>query len=115
MTPHQVTPPPVDFEPSTLTEDSSKSVVLPEDATEAHDSAVEETNKILEEELVSEDKSATLEKEKVLTPYGLPCVRELLRFLVSIITTQDRSVYIFVAEMRTPLYTAELLYSNTLK
>ena len=27
------------------------------------------------------------EKGKILTPYGLPCVRELLRFLVSLINT----------------------------
>ena len=30
-------------------------------------------------------------KDKVLTPYGLPCVRELLRFLISIINTQERT------------------------
>ena len=31
-------------------------------------------------------------KHVTLVPYGLPCVRELLRFLVSIINMRERSV-----------------------
>jgi len=30
-------------------------------------------------------------RDKLLIPYGLSCVRELLRFLISLISTQDRS------------------------
>ena len=59
-----------------------------EDLSESHDSPVEVTNEIQEERPVSEQKEPQ-EKEKVLTPYGLPCVRELLRFLVSIISSED--------------------------
>lgn len=83
MTPQQETPPPVD-----PIADSADSPDQSEEGVESHDSVVEATNQSLEEERPA---SRMKEKrDKVLTPYGLPCVRELLRFLVSIISTEDR-------------------------
>lgn len=90
MTPHQETPPPpplTDSAPSTgspITEPSDQS----EDAVESCDVVEKATDENLEEEGVSDEKVSD-EKGKVLTPYGLPCVRELLRFLVSIINTEE--------------------------
>lgn len=62
-------------------------------AVESHDQEPDPANETPEdnsEELESVAKEKEEVKDKVLTPYGLPCVRELLRFLVSIINTQDR-------------------------
>ncbi len=62
-----------------------------DESPESPDPSLEPTNHSTDEVVVleEEEKSEAREKEKDLTPYGLPCVRELLRFLVSIISTED--------------------------
>lgn len=48
------------------------------------------TDQSLGDGLVLKGEKRVRAKEKVLTPYGLPCVRELLRFLVSLVSTEER-------------------------
>ena len=85
-------------DPSLASPPESSPVDQSDSAVESHDSAVDLTNQTQEEGSEAEGKSppaaaaaavAGEERVKVLTPYGLPCVRELLRFLVSIISTED--------------------------
>ena len=96
MTPHQETPPPVD--PASTSDDpslppaepSSPSSDQSEAAKQSHDTAVAEvTHQGHKEGGEEAEEKAGQEKSKFLTPYGLPCVRELLRFLVSIISTEE--------------------------
>ena len=49
-------------------------------------------------ELVSSDICyvASRHKRATLMPYGLPCIRELLRFLVSIINMRERYIYMYI-------------------
>jgi len=59
-----------------------------ETETESHDQEGVESTK----EFVSSDvfNVTTRHKHGSFTPYGLPCVRELMRFLISIINVRDR-------------------------
>ena len=77
MTPHQETPPPIE---SVASDDAPES---PADDADGVGGVAEENAESAGDEKTEQD------KDKVLTPYGLPCVRELLRFLVSIISTDD--------------------------
>ena len=55
------------------------------------DKLTNQNNGILSE-IVSNDVACASSRHKagVLPPHGLPCLRELLRFLISIINTTDR-------------------------
>jgi len=96
LTPQQETPPPTD---STCDLSETNSSVAVADATvvseqseiaESDDSAVAvEVSDVTPDEGGASDGKATQDKEKALSPYGLPCVRELLRFLVSIISSEE--------------------------
>ena len=76
--------------------DSADLAEQPENAEdESHDQAEDkltnQNNGILSE-IVSNDVACASSRHKagVLPPHGLPCLRELLRFLISIINTTDR-------------------------
>ena len=97
MTPQQETPPPSELgslEPPEDATSPTESTDQPDELViESYDPESESANQSSEANDMAlgnggEEKGVV--KDKVLTPYGLPCVRELLRFLVSIINTQDR-------------------------
>lgn len=91
MTPHQETPPPTDDAMATgdVMSDDATAADTANQAEESIES-LELTNQNADEVVVLEEgKSGDEEKVKDLSPYGLPCVRELLRFLVSIISTEE--------------------------
>ena len=71
-------------------EDEHDQLQQQEEVGEQDGSALKPTAK--EAEFVSSDviAAASRQKQGTLAPYGLPCVRELLRFLVSIINIRER-------------------------
>ena len=80
----------MDFQSPPSTEDPIEETGQSDQSVESPDSAAEAANQSIEKEVLTDEKESVHEKDKTLTPYGLPCVRELLRFLVSIINTEDR-------------------------
>ena len=82
-----------------LPAESAESAEQPKSATSAEDESHDQTEDKLANqndgtlsEFMSNEVACASSRHKagVLPPHGLPCLRELLRFLISIINTTDR-------------------------
>ena len=77
--------------PAENAESAEQSKSADESRDQAKDELTNQNDGILSE-IVSNDVACASSRHKagVLPPHGLPCLRELLRFLISIINTTDR-------------------------